>query len=90
MVFLTFSKTSIYSLVANRRGVGMIGGLENFPNINRGGEGVGIVRGLENFPNINSRVKGGDFPKFYTKGDEKCILLNSLKHGFKNYKYIMF
>ena len=24
------------------------------------------------------------------KGDEKCILLNSFKHGFKNYKYILF
>ena len=24
------------------------------------------------------------------KIDEKCILLNSFKHGFKNYKYILF
>ena len=32
---------------------------------------------------------GGGFSKTL-KGDEKCILLNSFKHGFKNYKYILF
>ena len=58
LVFLT-----LWSLIDE--GVGIVWGLENFPNINRCEvvEGAGIVgggggEGLENFRNINSRGRG--------------------------------
>ena len=44
-----------YSLVANRLGVGMVGGLENFLNIN--------MQGLWKIFQILIAVGGGWFPK---------------------------
>ena len=53
----------IYSLVANRRGVGIVGELESFSNINK--QGGWNSRGMENFPNNNTR--GRTFQNFKLK-----------------------
>ena len=56
----TWKWYTLWSVIDGGEGVGIVGELVNFSNVNR--RGTRIVGGFGNFPNNNSR-EGGDVPK---------------------------